>query len=80
MVELLEKYPIRVKQWCYHEIGFVCEISDFGTGFHISNIKDPWNRIFKSIAVITDNENEIIRWECYTTIEGKSIVCMVFND
>jgi hypothetical protein len=82
--ELIKKYPIRVNQWktlwLVGDCSFTSEISDFGPGKHINDIKDPWNRTFKNISVIVDDENELVRWDCYTTIEGEPVKCIVFND
>lgn len=82
MDKLIKKYPIRVNQWKLDYISetFTVEISDFGSGFHIIGIKDPWNRTFRSILPIANNENEVLYWQCHTTIEGKPIKCVVYND
>ena len=73
--EIIEKYPVKNEKWIFDRDIFVADISDFGN-IKTEDILDPWNRRFN----LENAESDLDCWILKTTVEGKEVICKLFND
>lgn len=76
--DIVSRYPVRDHRW--HPGGegnFTTEISDLNGKF-----TDPWHRPIPrgNVKPIYDREDEIVQWDCWTTVAGVRINLVIFND
>lgn len=79
---ILAKYPIRNRAWSVGTNVVVTETSDLSQGGRIVGL-DPWNRHMPQLGqwepFYTD-DHEISHWMTSTTVEGKRVGLVIFND
>jgi hypothetical protein len=83
MTELVREFPVKNNAWMALDSCFVAEASSLGIppGGSLADAKDPWNRSFvKDPEPQYSEDNEIVAWNLWTSVNRQPIKCKVFND